>query len=313
MTRPSTVFWLAIAGSLAFSAFAQPTFESASPTAGGGTSERANQMADKGMYKNVDYRNAAKKGPMLVIIPGDVKSNNATFTQKFGPNNIADFAELELGRANFGILERNDLGPLLGEFQLAYTMGDPESARKMLQKGKFKTTKWVVKFDILKAEQVAQAQKGFDGQALGSLIGIFAGGRGGCGGSNRWRLGTDRRKHRRLGDRHAFQDSRRQHHRAGRHRLYGGERWKSAPHRSRCWAFPRGQRAVSRSIPWCSAWSRSWSGKSMQNTSNHRQGNPHDSSHRRAVCRRSARRLRFQSHATDRERTRRAVRWSPEL
>jgi hypothetical protein len=180
MTRPLTVFWLAIAGSLAFSAFAQPTFESASPTAGGGTSERANQMADKGMYKNVDYRNAAKKGPMLVIIPGDVKSNNATFTQKFGPNNIADFAELELGRANFGILERNDLGPLLGEFQLAYTMGDPESARKMLQKGKFKTTKWVVKFDILKAEQVAQAQKGFDGQALGSLIGIFAGGRGGA-------------------------------------------------------------------------------------------------------------------------------------
>jgi hypothetical protein len=48
----------------------------------------------------------------------------------------------------------------------------------MLQKGRFKTTKWVVKFDILKAEQVAQAQKGFDGQALGSLIGIFAGGRG---------------------------------------------------------------------------------------------------------------------------------------
>jgi hypothetical protein len=178
MTRPSVVLWVAMAGSLSLSAAAQPTFESASPTAGGSTSERANQMADKGMYKDVQYRNAAKKGPLLVIIPGDVKSNNATFTQKFGPNNIADFAELELGRANFGILERGDLGPLLGEFQLAYTMGDADSARKMLQKGKFKTTKWVVKFDILKAEQVAQAQKGFDGQALGSLIGIFAGGRG---------------------------------------------------------------------------------------------------------------------------------------
>jgi hypothetical protein len=107
-----------------------------------------------------------------------VKSNNATFTQKFGPNNIADYAELELGKANFKILERADMGPLLNEFQLAYTMGDPNAARKILQKGKFKTTKWVVKFDILKAEQVAQAESGFDGRAIGSLIGIFGGSRG---------------------------------------------------------------------------------------------------------------------------------------
>ncbi len=174
------VLSMLLAGAISLSAFAQPTFESASPAAGGTTSQQANQMADKSMYKDVDYKNAGKRGPMLVVIPGDVKSNNATFTQKFGPNNIADFAELELGRANFGILERTDLGPLMKEFQLAYTMGDPQSARKMLQKGKLKTTKWVVKFDILKAEQVAEAQKGFDGQAIGSVFGILAGGRGGA-------------------------------------------------------------------------------------------------------------------------------------
>jgi hypothetical protein len=168
-----------MAAALSLPALAQPTFESASPTAGGATSQQANQMADKAMYKEIVYQNTAKQGPMLVVIPGDIKSNNATFTQKFGPNNIADFAELELGRANFGILERSDMGPLLQEFQLAYTMGDPESARKMLQRGKLKTTKWVVKFDILKAEQVAEAQKGFDGRAIGSLLGIFGGGRGG--------------------------------------------------------------------------------------------------------------------------------------
>jgi outer membrane lipoprotein SlyB len=150
-----------------------------SPTAGGATSQRANEMADKAMYKEVEYKNIAKKGPQLVVIPGEVKSNNATFTQKFGPNNIADFAELELGKANFGVLERTDLGPLMREFQLAYTMGDPKAARKVLQKGKLKTTKWVVKFDILKAEQVAQAQKSFDGQALGRLAGIAIGGREG--------------------------------------------------------------------------------------------------------------------------------------
>lgn len=159
-------------------AFAQPTFESPSPTAGSSTSETANQMADKGMYKPIEYTNAGKKGPALVVIPGEVKSNNATFTQKFGPNNIADYGELELGKANFKILERADMGPLLNEFQLAYTMGDPHAARKILQKGKFKTTKWVVKFDILKAEQVAQADSGFDGRAIGSIIGIFGGNRG---------------------------------------------------------------------------------------------------------------------------------------
>ncbi|WIM04978.1 MAG: hypothetical protein OHM77_09755 [Candidatus Nitricoxidivorans perseverans] len=172
--------FLLLAGTFGQAALAQPTFESVSPTAGGTTSEQANATADKAMYKEIEYKNAGKKGPMLVIIPGDIKSNNATFTQKFGPNNIADFAELELGRANFGILERSDLGPLMKEFQLAYTMGDADEARKMLKKGKLKTTKWVVKFDILKAEQVAEAQKGFDGQAIGSLISIFSGGsRGG--------------------------------------------------------------------------------------------------------------------------------------
>ena len=151
-----------------------------SPTAGSSSSQTANERADKAMYKPIEYQNAAKKGPSLVVIPGDIKSNNATFTQKFGPNNIADFAELELGKANFGVLERADLGPLLKEFQLAYTMGDPKAARKYLQKGKLKTTKWVVKFDILKAEQVAQAQEGFDGRPIGALAGIAIGGRGGA-------------------------------------------------------------------------------------------------------------------------------------
>ena len=128
-----------------------------SATCGSSTSDQANAMADKAMYKPVEYVNAAKKGPQIVVIPGEIKSNNASFTQKFGPNNIADYAELELGKANFKVLERADLGPLLNEFTLAYTMGNPSKARKMLQKGKFKTTKWILKFDILKAEPVAQA------------------------------------------------------------------------------------------------------------------------------------------------------------
>jgi outer membrane lipoprotein SlyB len=151
-----------------------------SPTAGSDSSKKANEMADKAMYKPIEYANAAIKGPQLVIIPGEIKSNNATFTQKFASNNIADFGELELSKANFGVLERSNLGTLLNEFQLAYTMGDPNAARKILQKGKFKTTKWIVKFDILKAEQVAEAKEGFDGRAAGQLLGQLMPGTGGA-------------------------------------------------------------------------------------------------------------------------------------
>jgi hypothetical protein len=152
---------------------AQPQFGNPSPNAGSSTSQKANAAADQAAYKPVEYTNKAKKGPALVVIPGEVKSNNAGFAQKFGPNNIADFAELELSNANFPVLERSNLGPLLNEIALAYNMGDQNEARKKMQIGKLKTTKWVVKFDILKAEQIAENKKGFDGRPIGALGGLF--------------------------------------------------------------------------------------------------------------------------------------------
>lgn len=170
---------LALASSQPATAQSPPSWgaeSSPSPTAGSSTSQNANAAADRGMYKDVVYTNASRPGPQLIVLPGEVKSNNATFTQKYGPNNIADFAELELSKANFTVLERADLGPLLNEIQLAYGAGDPEEARKIMQKGKLKTTKWIVRFDILKAEEVAQQKKQFNGGVAGSLIGLFGGG-----------------------------------------------------------------------------------------------------------------------------------------
>jgi hypothetical protein len=102
-----------------------------------------------------------------------VKSNNASFAQKFGPNNIADFAELELSQANFGVLERTNLGPMLNEISLAYNLGDPQQAKKTMNVGKLRTTKWIIKFDILKAEQIAENKQGFDGRPIGALGGLF--------------------------------------------------------------------------------------------------------------------------------------------
>jgi len=183
LSRCAAPALLAVLAVIATPAGAQPTFGNPSPTAGSDTSQRANQSADQALYKPVEYVNAGKKGPALVVIPGEIKSSNATFLQRFTANNIADFGELELSAANFQVLERSNLGPLLKEFELAYNLGDPQAARKYLGMGKLKTTKYVVKFDILKTEQVAAAQQGFDGHALGNIagaLGAFSGSWGGA-------------------------------------------------------------------------------------------------------------------------------------
>ena len=164
-------------------AMAQPKFGNPSPTAGSETSQKANASADQALYAPVEYTNVNRKGPALIVIPGEIKSSNATFLQKFTANNIADFGELELSNANFQVLERSNLGPIQREFELAYNLGDPEAARKFLRMGKLKTTKYIVKFDILKTEQVAAAQQGFNGAAIGQmagLLGVFSGSRGGA-------------------------------------------------------------------------------------------------------------------------------------
>ena len=175
--RNASMSVAAVLGIAAFAAatlaVAQPRFNSASPTAGRDTSQKANQSADQAAYMAVNYPNANKKGPALVVIPGEIKSNNATFLQKFTANNIADFGEIELSSANFQVLERSNLGSLMREFELAYNLGDPDSARKMLRMGKLKSTKYVVKFDILKTEQIASAQQGFDGRTLGQMAGLL--------------------------------------------------------------------------------------------------------------------------------------------
>ena len=161
------------------SAFAQPVFGNPSPTAGTSTSQQANAAADQAAYRPVEYVNKGTKGPALIVIPGEIKSSNATFTQRFLPNNIADFGELELSQANFTVLERTNLGHLLQEISLAYNMGDVEKARQTMQMGKLRTTKWIVKFDILKAEQIAENKEGFDGRAIGNIIGILGRSAGG--------------------------------------------------------------------------------------------------------------------------------------
>jgi len=78
------------------------------------------------MYQERSYANARVQGPSVIVMPGEIKSNNATFRQKITANNIKDFAELELSRANFRVLERGDIDSLLREQQLAHEMGSAD-------------------------------------------------------------------------------------------------------------------------------------------------------------------------------------------
>ncbi len=146
------------------------------------SSKRANEMADQAMYQPITYSD--KPGPVVVVIPGELKSANATYTQKIGANNIADYAELELGQAKFQVLERSDLGPMLKEIEIAANLGDASQLAKF-KKGKFQATNWLIRFDILKAEPVAEVKTSFDGAWLGAIAGSAVG-----SATNSWAAGV---------------------------------------------------------------------------------------------------------------------------
>ena len=149
------------------------------PAPATGSSARANAAANTAMYQTVSYANVGTKGPAVIVLPGEVKSNNATFSQRYFPNNIADYAELELSQANFQVLDRANLGSVLREIELAYNLGDPKQAQALFQKGELQNTRWIVKFDVLRAEKVAEAGSSFSGNTLGNIAGTLLGGRTG--------------------------------------------------------------------------------------------------------------------------------------
>ena len=127
----------------------------------------ANDAANRALSTSTSYSNVTKRGPFIIVLPGEFKSTNVNMGHT-STNNIADYGELELSRANFVVLERSRLGALLQELETAYKVGDADAARKILQRGGLMTTQWVAKFDILKFEPVAETEKGVNLSVLGS-------------------------------------------------------------------------------------------------------------------------------------------------
>ena len=68
---------------------------------------------------------------------------------------------------------------MLREIELAYKLGDPAKAQALFQQGELQNTRWIIKFDILRAEMVAKAGSGFSGGTLGSTANNLLGGRTG--------------------------------------------------------------------------------------------------------------------------------------
>ena len=228
------------------------------------------------------YTNATRRARRWSCIPGEIKSNNATFLQKFTANNIADFGEIELSNANFQVLERSNLGPLLNEFELAYNLGDPQAARKFLGMGKLKSDQ--VRREVRHPEDRAgRRRRSRDSTAARSgrwpgssarSAARAAAAQAGHGRRHGTRLGADERGDRRVDHRHALQDHQRRDHRAARAGLHRGEDGsrRDVDVGARRLAVAAGRRR--RSTRWCSGWSRSPSGKSTTSTS--------DATHRRA-------------------------------
>jgi hypothetical protein len=128
------------------------------------TDENAAQQA---AYTPIVYSEVP--GPTVVCIPGEIKCSNASYTQQVNPNNIADFAEVELNKAHYTVLDRADLGPMLNEFEMAANMGDAKALAKF-KKGKFKAASYLIRFDVLKAEPVASNSQHVNGAQMASTF-----------------------------------------------------------------------------------------------------------------------------------------------
>jgi hypothetical protein len=138
-----------------------------------GAGKKATELADQALYQPIEYANATTPGPEVVVLPGKIKSSNYAFVQKVTANNLRDFAEIELSKDSFIVLDRADSQPFFQEIALAANLGDAD-ALKVFRKGKFKAARWLLTFNILKAEPTVYVTKGFDGETAGAAIELVA-------------------------------------------------------------------------------------------------------------------------------------------
>jgi hypothetical protein len=131
--------------------------------------QRANDLAEHAVYKPIVYENTDVQGPRIVVLPGTITSRSFAFTQKVGENSIRDFAEIELSKANFQIQDKAESRQFFKEIGIAANLGDQDAMRLFRAKS-FPEAGYLLKFDVVKAEPVAWASSGGNGEVAGALI-----------------------------------------------------------------------------------------------------------------------------------------------
>ena len=107
---------------------AQPRFGNPSPTAGTGTSQRANAAADTASYQEVEYANKATKGPRGRHSRGSEKQQRE-FHAEISPHQHRRLRRARALEREFHGAERANSGQPLTEISLAYNLGDATSTQ----------------------------------------------------------------------------------------------------------------------------------------------------------------------------------------
>jgi hypothetical protein len=139
-----------------------------------GTEKKAHEISQQSVYVPVTYKNASIPGPEIIVLPGTINGASPQFSQSVSRNGIKDFAEIELTKANFKLLDRPDAMKLREAFFYALAEGN-EQAIAAFKSGPFRPTNFLMSFDILKAESTSSVHQAFDGSAFGLIAGIVIG------------------------------------------------------------------------------------------------------------------------------------------
>ena len=156
----------------------------------GKSMQQARDLAAPNMYQDATYENAAQAGPSVIVVGGTLTSKTYEFLSQIKADNLREYGEVELGKANFKVMEKNSLSNIYQEISIAANLGDG-SVAKRFSKHKITPPQWFVVFDIadvsaqtLNFSYTDKNSAMFAGALMGSFLGSASLGQGVIGSIN---------------------------------------------------------------------------------------------------------------------------------
>jgi len=139
-------------------------------------SQKANEIAQQNIYQSVEYANAGQAGPTVMVIPGVITTPSYEYLARVSPSALRDFAESEMGKSNFKVLDRTDQPAMFQEIAVAANLGDSSVLAKF-KKYKMAPPRWLVRFDVIEVvprstgfKQLDKQMAGMAGALMGSML-----------------------------------------------------------------------------------------------------------------------------------------------